>query len=140
MLSITIVSSLGSAPCFHSLKINPVSGLHLLGVRLRDGYFEPWLLKDDPLGGLRAVNVPSKTDCARKGITFLMAHKELHHTSEEEQRLSLGRWRSREYMKEELRLYLIGAVNHSFCQPVWNCNPNGGICLHPKDYHDIVQP
>lgn len=101
--SITITTSLGSTPCF---QWKLISGLRLLGVWFRDGYFEHRLLKDDPLGGCLLLITP-KTYYARKGINFLVAHKELHHTSEAVQRLSL----SREYMKDTLRLYSIMPVN-----------------------------
>lgn len=68
--------------------------------------FELSFLKDDPLVGLQAFHAPQKKDYARLGIIFLMAHKERHHSSEGGQRLSFGRWRNGEFVKDKLKTLL----------------------------------
>lgn len=127
-LSITITSSLGSTPCFHSLKINPVSGSHLLGVWLRDGYFEPWLLKDDLLGrgGLQAFN-------AAPPLTRQITHERESPFSWHTRNCitpagQMEKWRTYERQTQALLNY--GRQSIDFCQPVWDCSPCGGICLH----------
>lgn len=100
MLSITIITSLGSTPCFHSFKIN-LWLAHPWSVAARWLFWTRLALERWSTGVLPALNA-HKTNYAWKGITFLMAHKELHHTSKAVQRLSLGRWRIYERQTQTL--------------------------------------
>lgn len=102
--------------------MKPVS----LSLAVRDGYFESWLLKDDPLVGPQAFNAPHKTDYARKGITFLMAPEDWHHSSEAEQKVKLGqmeKWRIYERQTQDfaqLRLSITRFLPASLeLYPLW---------------------
>lgn len=118
--------------------MNPVSGLHLLGVWLCDANFNCVSWKMIRFGSAR-FSCPHVTDSARKGFSFLREDTQGPPAQQQgrlaaEQRLSSGRWRKQSsVLIWDPDIKTIRSVNHSFCKPVCNCAPHREVYLYSNE-------
>lgn len=110
VLFITIIPSLGSAPCFHSLKMNPVSGLCFLGVWLLGGYFDAtWNMI---YWGLRAANTLPRQSAHERESPFSQHTRPCIAPARQRRDSAQA---NGDYMKDKLRLCSIKVVNQAVC-------------------------
>lgn len=114
----------GLGPCFHRLKVIPVSGFHLLRLKQRDGYFHLRGLDRWSTGTVwvsTSFHDPIRHTAQEKDSSFTW------HTCKMEQMWSQGRWGNEDGMKDKLKEKLSVWISPL----VGRCTPCGGILLHP---------